>query len=203
VLGQCYRVVILLDDAILGFRDVLVVASSESPNPGYRKWVLGQNQAVTYRIENQLDTDGDGVLNHVDNCPVDFNPSQEDGNSNGVGDACEPAADSDGDGVPDRVDNCPLDFNPGQEDADGDGTGDACDGCAADSTKTDPGVCGCGTPETGDTDGDGFHDCVEACPLNPFKTAPGVCGCDAFDNDSDGDGSTTAEPACKTGHSAR
>ena len=35
------------------------------------------------------DTDGDGVHDHIDNCPTVFNPGQEECGSNGIGDACE------------------------------------------------------------------------------------------------------------------
>jgi hypothetical protein len=48
----------------------------------------------------------------VDNCPVDYNPDQDDQDQDGVGDVC---------------DNCPTTFNPAQNDADGNGTGDACE----------------------------------------------------------------------------
>ncbi len=58
------------------------------------------------------DSDGDGVPNPDDNCPLTPNPDQ---------------ADADGDGVGDVCDNCPNDYNPGQEDGDSDGVGDACD----------------------------------------------------------------------------
>lgn len=37
------------------------------------------------------DTDGDGILDDVDNCPTTINPSQTDTDSDGIGDACEPA----------------------------------------------------------------------------------------------------------------
>ncbi len=58
------------------------------------------------------DSDGDGVDDNVDNCPLVANPFQEDLDADGKGDAC---------------DNCPNDPNPLQEDADADGTGDVCD----------------------------------------------------------------------------
>ncbi|MFO0973781.1 MAG: thrombospondin type 3 repeat-containing protein [Phycisphaerae bacterium] len=59
-----------------------------------------------------LDTDDDGVIDPVDNCPLVVNPGQEDADGDGVGDAC---------------DNCLLAANPDQADLDGDGLGDACD----------------------------------------------------------------------------
>lgn len=43
-------------------------------------------------------------------------------------------------------------------DSDGDGIGDGCDGCPNDPFKTDPGSCGCGSPDI-DPDGDGIADC--------------------------------------------
>ncbi len=72
---------------------------------------------------DQLDTDGDGIGDACDNCPLVANPNQADFNSDGIGDVCE---DSDGDGVLDSVDNCPTVFNPDQTDSVGDGIGDAC-----------------------------------------------------------------------------
>ena len=36
------------------------------------------------------DTDGDGVLDNIDNCPTICNPQQLDANGNGIGDLCDP-----------------------------------------------------------------------------------------------------------------
>jgi len=127
------------------------------------------------------DTDGDGVPDVDDNCPV-ANPDQADRDGDGTGDACDgcpddpaktaPAlcgcgtsdADGDADGVADCVDVCPTIADPQQLDTDADGVGDACDGCPADAGKAAPGVCGCGAPDAGDVDGDGILDCVDNCP---------------------------------------
>ncbi len=88
-----------------------------------------------------LDTDGDGIADEVDNCPLVPNKDQIDSDGDGVGDACE--SDFDGDGIIDSLDNCPEIENPGQEDADNDGIGDACEA---------------------DTDGDGVIDDIDNCP---------------------------------------
>ena len=48
------------------------------------------------------DSDGDGIYDYTDNCKFIANAGQEDGNSNGIGDACD--GDLDGDGVDDGDD---------------------------------------------------------------------------------------------------
>lgn len=67
--------------------------------------------------------DFDEIDPALDNCPLTFNPYQEDTNRDGIGDAC----DYDNDGVENESDNCPLVSNSDQEDADKNGAGDACD----------------------------------------------------------------------------
>jgi hypothetical protein len=57
------------------------------------------------------DSDGDGVFDGGDNCPLVPNPDQ---------------TDTDGDRVGDPCDNCPTVYNPDQTDSDGDGIGDVC-----------------------------------------------------------------------------
>ena len=100
--------------------------------------------AVEITSDAPDDSDGDGVPDSVDNCPLVPNADQTDTDGDGFGDACD--ADDDGDGVDDGVDNCPLVPNADQTDTDGDGFGDACDA---------------------DDDGDGVDDGVDNCPLVP------------------------------------
>lgn len=38
------------------------------------------------------DVDNDGIPSNIDNCPLDYNPLQEDSNYNGIGDICDPTA---------------------------------------------------------------------------------------------------------------
>jgi Thrombospondin type 3 repeat len=70
------------------------------------------------------DTDKDGIPDVRDNCASAPNTDQKDGDSNGVGDACD---DYDYDGTATYKDNCPQVANPDQRDTDGDGMGDLCD----------------------------------------------------------------------------
>jgi hypothetical protein len=108
---------------------------------------------------------------------------------------CDLPEDSDCDGVPDTTDNCPSVANAGQENGDGDSAGDACDNCPADPNKIEPGICGCGTPDT-DTDGDSVPDCADGCPNDPDKIAPGACGCGTPETDTDSDGTPDCNDGC-------
>lgn len=84
------------------------------------------------------DSDGDGVADEADNCPLAANPEQSDLDGDAHGDACDD--DDDGDGVADADDVCPTVSDPLQSDADGDGRGDACDEQALCATGRSPSV---------------------------------------------------------------
>lgn len=102
-----------------GIPDVGGVVSLERNMPGCES---------IEEVLTAVDTDGDGIVDAVDNCPTVANPQQEDTDGDGVGDACElpGESDDDGDNVDNEVDNCPGLANPDQEDFDNDGVGDAC-----------------------------------------------------------------------------
>ncbi len=106
---------------------------------------LSDIQHLTIITQVCVDGDGDGFGDPgypdntciTDNCPLIYNPDQNDQDVDGLGDSCDLCTDSDNDGYgnpgfPANTcddDNCPYVANAGQEDFDGDGVGDACDNC--------------------------------------------------------------------------
>jgi len=105
-----------------------------------------------------LDSDGDGLVDRVDKCPMEP----------GVGaDGC-PMKDGDGDGVADNEDKCPdvkgapPDGCPTVKDSDGDGIRDDQDKCI--ELRGDlPDGC----PSSMDSDNDGIIDSKDKCPTEP------------------------------------
>ena len=125
-----------------------------------------------------IDTDGDEVMDGLDNCPDIYNPDQTDSDADLVGDECDncPAnfnptqADSDGDGgegdgFPDACDNCWEISNPDQEDMDEDGEGDLCDDdIDGDGIDNEPDNCDeVANPDQENSDSAYGDDCGDPC----------------------------------------
>ena len=149
-----------------------------------------------------VDTDQDAAWDRTDNCPTEYNYSQEDSDGDGTGDACE---DRDEDGVVDPRDNCPDLPNPAQADGDGDGRGDPCDSCPAayDPYQADTVHPGGPGDACEDPDGDGVPDARDNCPdtANPGQEDADGDGigdaCDRFGIPLDGRGPGNSDGACR------
>jgi hypothetical protein len=68
---------------------------------------LGEAYVLPEVADPTADTDGDGILDGVDNCPYDQNPSQKNSDNDPGGDICDPDDDNDSD--PDATDCAPYD----------------------------------------------------------------------------------------------
>jgi len=54
----------------------------------YCGWNIDDLEVSAYKCELNPDADADDIPDAIDNCPLVYNPGQEDTDSNGVGDAC-------------------------------------------------------------------------------------------------------------------
>jgi hypothetical protein len=115
----------------------------------YCGWNIDDLEVKAYVCEELTDSDSDGIADLSDNCPLIYNPNQEDADGDDVGDVCDNCTDTDNDGFGNpgfpastcALDNCPLKSNPLQQDFDSDAIGDSCDNCIyvanADQTDSD------------------------------------------------------------------
>jgi len=172
--------------------------------------------AVKYAIDGG-DADGDGILDQNDNCPTVYNPTQQDSDGNGIGNACQ---DTDSDGHIDIQDNCPVNANPDQLDTDHDTRGNVCDtdddgdmvpdtldNCPLTSNHGQEDSDGDGQGDVcdllpGDFDNDGIDDDSDNCDavINPGQEDGDQDGigdvCDQYPNDFDNDGAPDATDNC-------
>jgi parallel beta-helix repeat protein len=132
------------------------------------------------------DADTDGVPDCVDACPGTLAGEEVDPSGCPYTGACCFALGECFDGS--TRSNCSLalgDYRGPEstcaDDSDGDGAPDCFEPCPSDPTKTAPGVCGCGVPDTGaDADGDTIWDCVDLCPATPVAEPVDAQGCSLY-----------------------
>jgi hypothetical protein len=144
-----------------------------------------------------LDTDGDGIPDSTDNCPLIANPQQKDIDHDGIGDVCD--TDNDNDGILDTVDNCPLVPNADQKNT----TLELHNLYISDPVKyaqyKDIVPSTLGDACNPDIDGDGILNAVDNCPVVPNTDQKDMDGDgigDACDPDIDGDGLLNAVDNC-------
>jgi len=147
----------------------LVVVLGATRFVGYTQgWANLVVTTRTYKVSPlDLDSDSDGIIDAVDNCPFASNPGQENFDLDPDGDVC--SGDYDGDGVPDTVDLCPRIQDQANQDQDQNGIGDACQ----------------------DSDDDGVLDSGDNCVWIPNRSQENTDNDglgDKCDDDDDGDG---------------
>jgi hypothetical protein len=163
---------------------------------GYNVYVSGKGSTgpALYYFDIKVDSDSDGLLDYLDNCPNQSNVDQKDTDKDGKGDVCD--TDDDNDSVLDAVDNCPGVVNPSQLDTDNDGKGNACDkdddndgvldtadNCSLTVNPKQPDADGDGIGNACDKDfdNDGVENTVDNCPNTPNANQKDT------DNDKTGD----------------
>ena len=131
---------------------------------------IGSTSGVGCRLVDEGDTDGDGVINDLDNlCPN--TPQGEPVNEQGCS---QSELDDDDDGVMNNLDLCP-------------------DTPAATAVDTD----GCTTEQrNSDSDGDGLNDPEDNCPNTEAGQSVDENGCSQAQRDTDGDGISDLDDAC-------
>ena len=134
-----------------------------------------------------VDSDGDGIPDTEDSCPLDLGVDEDGDGICGIADTCplDPGIDEDEDGICGVADTCPLD--PGV-DEDGDGICGLADTCPLDPgvDEDNDGICGladtCPLDPGVDEDNDGICGLADTCPLDPGNDvdADGICALDDF-----------------------
>lgn len=168
------------------------LAGGPGLNRGFGSPDLRLLLSVGWMLPEELpdtDTDGDGIMDRVDDCPSE--PEDMDGfeDENGC-----PDPDNDGDGIPDDADQCvnePETANGLEDedgcpdeigDTDGDGILDDTDQCVDEAEDADGFADEDGCPDP-DNDGDGVMDGADPCPnvAGPIENR----GCPDTDRDED------------------
>ncbi len=116
---------------------------------------------IFHQVYPYPDGDGDGVPDHLDNCPTVYNDDQLDNDGDEHGDACDNCdfvynpdqANDDADSLGNVCDNCPTADNDDQSNGDGDMHGDACDNCPQIANN-----------DQANSDADSHGDACDNCP---------------------------------------
>jgi len=130
------------------------------------------------------DDDDDGIGDPTDRCPLVPDPLQGDLDGDGLGDACDPDKDGDGFAAQGDCDDRAPAIHPGAAD-ECNGQDDDCDGTVDEAfvDSDGDGLADCVDP---DDDGDGDPDGLDCAPLDPTRHPGAEEACDAVDSNCDG-----------------
>ena len=85
--GAGYLVsVLLMIGSVIVVRDVCYPESAALKNGAGK--ISSDSSSVSSGIAPEQDSDSDGIPDEEDNCPLNYNPGQEDFNSDSIGNAC-------------------------------------------------------------------------------------------------------------------
>ncbi len=153
----------LVFDVTSGKQYAIYYGNSYTTRPQYTLNELNTTIATPYATLSEEmpnpafdpDSDKDSISTELDNCPMAYNPLQENSDTDTLGNAC---------------DNCPTVSNQNQVDRDGDSIGDACDNCPSISNKNqfDDNANGVGYV-CDDADRDGTLNNEDNCPTVPNR----------------------------------
>jgi OmpA-OmpF porin, OOP family len=159
-------------------------------------WGLQAGLSVIFPKEKPKDSDKDGVIDKLDQCPNTPLGTKVDDKG------CPIPLDDDKDGVVNDRDQCPntpmgqsvnsVGCSTCQIDTDRDGVPDCNDKCPNTPAGTKVNATGC--PE--DADGDGVPDQLDKCPNTPKGETVNAEGCSSCQLDSDGDGVPDCQDKC-------
>ena len=165
-----------------------------------RRAAFGYTTQMQRLIEQDPDTDGDGVFDAVDSC-LDT-PQGEAVDADGCSDSQK---DDDSDGVTNAADSCPntplgeavdaAGCSESQKDDDNDSVNNVADQCPNTPAGEAVDVDGCSDSQK-DDDSDGVTNAADSCPNTPLGEAVDAAGCSESQKDDDNDGIVNSEDAC-------
>jgi OOP family OmpA-OmpF porin len=154
-------------------RDVYAISKSDGPKEHPNDIIVGAGLTFSFGGgAKDIDSDGDGVRDGIDQCPDTPRGCRVDARGCPI--------DSDGDGVCDGLDKCPdtpkgciIDARGCPIDSDGDGVCDGLDQCPNTPKGCTVDTRGCPI----DSDGDGVCDGLDKCPGTPAGASVDLDGC--------------------------
>lgn len=171
-------------------------AEALSVAPSDWNWGLQAGLSLMFPKEGPKDSDKDGVVDKLDQCPNTPLGTKVDDKG------CPIPLDDDKDGVPNDRDQCPntpagetvnaVGCSASQLDDDRDGVNNALDKCPNTPAGTPVNAEGCPL----DSDKDGVPDNVDKCPNTPAGEKVDAMGCSDCQKDTDGDGVPDCKDKC-------